>query len=391
MESNATLTWREKKLQKRECKLMSRAETEAFLVFRPSSAQATRAAAESEAQAAKVLRPADEQEKLRLERRARRQAAEAAYLRRCEEVCAIAIDLGFSELMTLKEEKSLVQQILCSYGAIKNSLQPCRLHLCACDRGSRVEAGLRALPGFEKWAGVTMHPPNTPLEECRFEIGGGTEADPEGGGDNSDADGEGRERGAGGGGVNECLNQRGGGSMEDSERLATQNPAGAGGAALAAETGMRPFECALCTANEASFSMSNLATSSSHLSPDGEGSVRRRFSRFVYLTADSPNTVSALEAGTFYVIGGIVDRNRYKRLTVEKAERLGMSHAKLPLAEHAKSLFPRSSQVLTVNHVIQIMAHWLAHRDWATALSATLPLRKEQGLHVPSASSSSSM
>lgn len=32
----------------------------------------------------------------------------------------------------------------------------------------------------------------------------------------------------------------------------------------------------------------------------------------IYLTADSPDTVEDLEAGKSYIIGGIVDRNRYK-------------------------------------------------------------------------------
>lgn len=32
----------------------------------------------------------------------------------------------------------------------------------------------------------------------------------------------------------------------------------------------------------------------------------------IYLTADSPDTVDDLEPGKSYIIGGIVDRNRYK-------------------------------------------------------------------------------
>lgn len=33
---------------------------------------------------------------------------------------------------------------------------------------------------------------------------------------------------------------------------------------------------------------------------------------FVYLTADSPNVLHTLEASKVYILGGLVDRNRYK-------------------------------------------------------------------------------
>ena len=50
--------------------------------------------------------------------------------------------------------------------------------------------------------------------------------------------------------------------------------------------------------------------------------------RIIYLSADAEETMTDLDPSCLYVIGGIVDRNRYKNLTLDKANRLGIRSAK---------------------------------------------------------------
>ncbi|TDH65122.1 uncharacterized protein CCR75_008915 [Bremia lactucae] len=89
----------------------------------------------------------------------------------------------------------------------------------------------------------------------------------------------------------------------------------------------------------------------------------------VYLTADSPNIITKLSRDKVYIIGGIVDRNRFKGLTYQKAIDQGIETAKLPL--DAVVELGSSTRVLTVNH-----AHFLKEKNWAQATIASLPLRK---------------
>lgn len=128
----------------------------------------------------------------------------------------------------------------------------------------------------------------------------------------------------------------------------------AGYEGLWAEAGSDPTaaastsDTATSTSDTASLSTTDSApstsVSSSSLSP-----TRTSKSSIIYLTGDSSNVLQTLEPGTTYILGGIVDRNRYKRLCLEKAEREGVAHAQLPIGEFLGEM--KTRKVLTVNQV----------------------------------------
>jgi tRNA (guanine9-N1)-methyltransferase len=99
-------------------------------------------------------------------------------------------------------------------------------------------------------------------------------------------------------------------------------------------------------------------------------------SNVVYLTSDSENTLQDLDDSKIYVIGGIVDRNRLKRGAIDRAEKLGIVTARLPLDEHLRKM--EATRVLTCNHVFDILLHYRENgKDWKKALEAVMPQRKE--------------
>lgn len=96
-------------------------------------------------------------------------------------------------------------------------------------------------------------------------------------------------------------------------------------------------------------------------------------SDLVYLTADSPNTITELENGKKYIVGAIVDKNRHKGLCHKKAAAQGVATAKLPIGEYVSMA---SRFVLTTNQVVEIMIRWLECRDWERAFLEVIPKRK---------------
>lgn len=78
----------------------------------------------------------------------------------------------------------------------------------------------------------------------------------------------------------------------------------------------------------------------------GRPRARTARSSVVYLTSDSSNILTEFEEGTTYVLGGLVDHNRYKSLCFDKAEKQGIRHAQLPISQYLPEMLSR--RVLTV-------------------------------------------
>ncbi|BFZ59268.1 tRNA (guanine(9)-N(1))-methyltransferase [Saitoella coloradoensis] len=98
---------------------------------------------------------------------------------------------------------------------------------------------------------------------------------------------------------------------------------------------------------------------------------QRANGNLVYLTADSETTITELDENKSYIIGGIVDRNRYKSLCFDKAKGQGIPTAKLPIGRL------QASKVLTVNQVLEIMLKAIELKDWDRACKEVIPQRKQ--------------
>lgn len=94
----------------------------------------------------------------------------------------------------------------------------------------------------------------------------------------------------------------------------------------------------------------------------------------VYLTADADHTIDHFEENKRYIIGGLVDHNRLKQATFNKATELQIECAKLPIAEHLEL---NTTKILTVNHVVEIIMKFRETQDWAKSLVSVLPSRKK--------------
>jgi len=97
-------------------------------------------------------------------------------------------------------------------------------------------------------------------------------------------------------------------------------------------------------------------------------------SQLVYLTADADEELDELKEGEAYILGGIVDHNRYKNLCLMKAREEKLRTARLPIGRYMAELQTR--KVLTVNQVFEILLSWIEVKDWGKAFQNVVPQRK---------------
>jgi len=94
----------------------------------------------------------------------------------------------------------------------------------------------------------------------------------------------------------------------------------------------------------------------------------------IYLTGDSENEIDNLEQNKVYIIGGLVDRNKLKLITYNKANEMGISHAKLPIGDFINL---KTSKILATNHVFSILAYYTNKKaDWKESFTSIIPKRK---------------
>lgn len=72
-----------------------------------------------------------------------------------------------------------------------------------------------------------------------------------------------------------------------------------------------------------------------------------KIDQIVYLTSDSENVLTELDKDAVYIIGGLVDHNHHKGLSLKRAEEKGLRTARLPLSEHISI---KTRTVLTIVH-----------------------------------------
>lgn len=97
----------------------------------------------------------------------------------------------------------------------------------------------------------------------------------------------------------------------------------------------------------------------------------------VYLSPDAEEPLDEVVETNIYVVGGIVDRNLHKGLTLGVAEGVSARAVRLPFDEHLPDV-PRKYRVLTVCACVGVLMAVHAGEDWREALEKSV-LRRGVG------------
>ena len=274
----------------------------------------------------------------------------------------ILIDCGFDELMSDKERISLAAQITRSYS--ENSHAPYRSHLAVSSFGGHLRTRFdTVLEGFYRaWRNVRF------CEEDFVAVARDSKtwmADPRTGGRLAGAFAPGaHSKDMPATNFNNATEDASGQRPEDKQaedRLAVdrskedQEKEG--------QDAQHLEDSAPAENVEQSTNVNGAADS---VSGDGDGEI-------IYLTSESPHTLTRLAPHGTYIIGGLVDRNRHKGICYQRAAARGVRTAKLPIADYMQM---SSRFVLATNHVVEILLAWLDCGDWGQALEKVMPKRK---------------
>ncbi|GAA5860311.1 hypothetical protein JCM8547_003459 [Rhodosporidiobolus lusitaniae] len=240
----------------------------------------------------------------------------------------IAIDMGFDELMSEKEVKSMASQLAYCYSSNRAASRP--FPLLVTSFNGRLREMFEKRKDYKSWRGVEWWEEGIEaLFEGREEEKDKTAGEPPAGGE---------------------------------EAAAAVDPPSSSTSTSTLAVDPTPSTSTLPSAppsadSSAPPSASTSSTPSPPLIQLGSLSNHPRSSApkptLIYLTGDSPHVLTRLTPGHTYILGGIVDRNRYKSLCLHKAEKLGIRHAQLPIGEFLPEMGTR--KVLTVNQVFEIL------------------------------------
>lgn len=92
-----------------------------------------------------------------------------------------------------------------------------------------------------------------------------------------------------------------------------------------------------------------------------------------YLSADAEEVLEDISPDGIYVIGGIVDRNRLKGISLNRSRHIGAACKRLPIREHVQL---SHSHVLSITACVSIFLNYTLNRDWQRALVESIPKRK---------------